>query len=235
MEQLFKKLGKSKKGVSMTKSEQDYLKAIYKLGGYEKMISNKALSDALHISPASVSDMVKRLVAQNYVSYERYHGIMLTKEGIQLATKVLRRHRIWEVFLMEYLGYDWHEVHKEAEALEHATSELLEKRLYAYLNAPQVCPHGSPIPDNQGQIFHKPACPLIEMKEGDRVYVERVIDDTELLCYLKSLNFRINELYTIQDIAPYQGPITLRADKRTIVVGREAAKHIFVTRGGTTT
>jgi len=216
----------------MTSSEQDYVKAIYELGGHEKLVSNKSLSEELSVSPASVSEMVKRLLAGNYIIYEPYKGISLTDSGRNKAIQVIRRHRLWEVFLVEHLGYNWDEVHEEAEMLEHTMSQTFEERLYTYLQAPKVCPHGSPIPNLDGVIEKRNSFSLQDVDVGEKIKVVRVKDDHELLNYLKKLNFKLNAEYTVEDIAPYNGPITLVSSNQSMIIGREASKHIFVIRQG---
>lgn len=129
----------------MTDNKEDYLKAIYELGGEEKEVSNKQIANSLEISPSSVSEMIKKLLEEGYVEYELYKGIKLTNYGASEAKKVKRRHLLWEVFLFEKLGYSIDDIHEEAEILEHITSEKLEKALDKYLKYPKVCPHNTNI------------------------------------------------------------------------------------------
>lgn len=129
----------------MTGNKEDYLKIIYELGGEKSEVSNKEISEALHISPSSVSEMIKKLLKDGFVENKPYKGIRLSKSGVKRARMVKRRHHLWEVFLVENLGYDINEVHNEAEVLEHVTSEKLEKLLDKYLDYPKVCPHNTKI------------------------------------------------------------------------------------------
>ena len=129
----------------MTGNKEDYLKIIYELGGEKSEVSNKEISEALHISPSSVSEMIKKLLKDGFVENKPYKGIRLSKSGVKRARMVKRRHHLWEVFLVENLGYDINEVHNEAEVLEHVTSEKLEKLLDKYLDYPKVCPHNTNI------------------------------------------------------------------------------------------
>lgn len=129
----------------MTENKEDYLKIIYELGGENEEVSNKDISEALNISPSSVSEMIKKLLNDGFVENKPYKGIKLSKSGIKRAKMVKRRHHLWEVFLVENLGYDIDEVHNEAEVLEHVTSEKLEKLLDKYLDYPKVCPHNTNI------------------------------------------------------------------------------------------
>ena len=129
----------------MNISKEDYLKTIYELGGDKEQVSNKNIATALNISRPSVSEMIKKLLQDGYVEYTVYQGIKLTEYGAVEAKKIRRRHLLWEVFLVEKLGYNSEEVHDEAEKLEHVTNKKLEKKLDEYLNYPKVCPHGSKI------------------------------------------------------------------------------------------
>ena len=129
----------------MNISKEDYLKTIYELGGDKEQVSNKDIAKVLKISPPSVSEMIKKLLHDGYVEYTVYQGIKLTEYGAEEARKIRRRHLLWEVFLVEKLGYNPEEVHDEAEKLEHVTNKKLEEKLDEYLNYPKVCPHGSNI------------------------------------------------------------------------------------------
>lgn len=124
----------------MTINREDYIKAIYELGGNIKQVSNKNIAESLKISAPSVSEMIKKLLNDGFIDYELYQGVKLTEYGIKEAMKIRRRHLLWEVFLVEKLGYSWEEIDEEAEKLEHVTSVKLEERLDKYLNYPKFCP-----------------------------------------------------------------------------------------------
>lgn len=131
--------------MKLKQSQEDYLKALYELGGAEDVVANKDLAHKLEISPSSVSEMLRRLYKNGYIDYEKYKGIRLTNLGIESAQKIKRSHHLWEVFLIEKLGYSEDEVHEEAEKLEHVTSEKLQLALDRFLEYPQMCPHGTKI------------------------------------------------------------------------------------------
>ena len=135
-----------KGGNNMTPNKEDYIKAIYKLGGNHEIISNKSITNMLQISAASTTEMLNKLVAENYVVYERYKGARLTEKGILYAEGLIRTHKIWEVFLVQSLGFSPDEVHAQAEILEHASSPELINRLMKFLDDPTHCPHGEVIP-----------------------------------------------------------------------------------------
>ena len=130
----------------MTPYKEDYLKEIYKMGGENQVISNKQIAQRLGIKPASVTEMINKLKTEDYVSYEPYKGIKLTEKGVKKASFLLRSHRLWEVFLKDYLKYEESKIHDAAEELEHVTPQDLLEKLDEYLNYPEHCPHGSVIP-----------------------------------------------------------------------------------------
>ena len=137
---------------TFTRSQEDYLKALYQLHGDQRPVPTRDLAQRLGISSPSVSEMVTRLSAQGLVEHDRYRGQQLTREGRKVALELVRHHRLLELFLMKELGYSWEEVHAEAEALEHVISETLEARIAAHLGYPTVDPHGDPIPDSKGRF-----------------------------------------------------------------------------------
>lgn len=210
----------------MTKNKEDYLKVIYELGGSSNQVNNKDICTALGVSAPSVSEMIKKLLEEGYVEYTPYKGIKLTQYGTEEAVKIIRRHRLWEVFLVEHLGYNWDEVHEDAERLEHVTSSRFEERLEKYLNFPKTCPHGSPISSND--ICFNSYRALDSLAVGESTIVRRVIDESELLKYVGHLGLNIGDNITIVDLAPYNGPITLKKKEKNIIIGKEAAKKIYV-------
>ena len=130
----------------MTPNKEDYIKAIYKLGGNYEIVSNKSITKMLQISAASTTEMLNKLVAEDYVVYVRYKGARLTEKGILFAERLIRTHKIWEVFLVQSLGFSLDEVHAQAEVLEHASTPELINRLVNFLDDPTHCPHGEIIP-----------------------------------------------------------------------------------------
>lgn len=210
----------------MTGNKEDYLKAIYQLGGKYKVINNKNIATALNVSASSVSEMIKKLLQDGYVEYELYQGVRLTEIGIKEAIKVIRRHLLWEVFLVEKLGYKWDEVDKVAELLEHVTDQQLEDKLDIYLNFPKNCPHGTLISkDGKDNLNFRP---MDSLTVGEVGTIRRFEDIKEVLNYVDNLGLKIGDKIEILDLAPYNGPITFKIKDRNIIIGREAANKIYI-------
>jgi DtxR family Mn-dependent transcriptional regulator len=161
----------------ITPAIQDYLKAIHALGGSDQVVSPVDIAARLEVKAPSVTGMLKRLVDAGLIQYEIGHGARLTEAGIAQARRVIRRHRLVELFLTRVLGLDWSEVDTEADALEHAISPRLEEALAAYLNEPVEDPHGHPIPSAQGDIQKRNLKPLDQFRAGQRVIIREVQDD----------------------------------------------------------
>ncbi|EAC9455162.1 metal-dependent transcriptional regulator [Listeria monocytogenes] len=212
----------------MTPNREDYLKLILELGGDQKKINNKQIVSGLDVSAASVSEMISKLLKEGLVEHSPYQGVQLTETGLASASALIRKHRLWEVYLVEHLHYSWNEVHDDAEVLEHVTSETLASRLEAYLDHPRYCPHGGMIPE-QGELIHEgEKNTMSSYPVGTKIRIARVLDERELLDYLVSIQLNIHEEYEIVDAAAYEGPITIKNDTKEIAVSYKAASTIFV-------
>lgn len=212
----------------MTPNREDYLKLILELGGDEKKVSNKKIVAGLSISGASVSEMINKLVKEGLVEHSPYQGVQLTPAGLKKASALVRKHRLWEVFLVDHLGYSWNEVHEEAEVLEHVTSPQLEDRLDNYLSHPTFCPHGGMIPQQDQTVHEEERMTLANYSEGTQIRIARVLDEKELLDYLMDLGVKIHEEFTITNVAAYEGPITLQNQQKEVSISYKAASTIFV-------
>ncbi len=212
----------------MTPNREDYLKLILELGGDQQKINNKQIVAGLAISAASVSEMISKLVKEGLVKHTPYQGVQLTDAGLKKASSLIRRHRLWEVFLVEHLDYSWNEVHDDAEVLEHVTSDTLAQRLEAYLGHPEYCPHGGMIPQETQTIHEKKRETLSSYPVGTKIRIARVLDERELLDYLVSIDLKLHEEYEIIDVASYEGPVTVKNQDKTIAVSYKAANTIFV-------
>ncbi|MGK0552316.1 metal-dependent transcriptional regulator [Enterococcus faecalis] len=212
----------------MTPNREDYLKLIFELGGDENKINNKQIVSGLNVSAASVSEMISKLVKEDLVEHSPYQGVQLTPLGLKKASNLIRKHRIWEVFLVEHLNYSWNEVHDEAEVLEHVTSSTLVNRLADYLQQPQFCPHGGVIPAANQPVHEEKRQTLTDYPIGTKIRIARVLDEKELLDYLVSIDLNINEEYEIKEITAYEGPIVIGNQQKQLSVSYKAASTIFV-------
>mgnify|MGYP000851494271 FL=1 len=211
----------------MSRSIEDYLKGIYTLKK-KKEYSNKKLAEYLNISPASVSEMIKKLVNEDYLIIEK-KKVKLTEKGNNFALDVIRKHRVWEVFLFEKLGYDKEEVHKEAEILEHVTSNRLLQKLEKFLFYPKECPHGSPIFYDLKDFDEGNVIKLSEAEEDDEIVILSVEDNIELYDYLRDLNINLKEQYIVEKKDPFDGPIYLKSKENSKkIVAFNAATMIEV-------
>ena len=216
----------------MSKSLEDYLKGIYILKK-RKQYSNKNLAEYLNISPASVSEMIKKLSNENYLILEG-RNINLTKKGSDIAVNIIRKHRVWEVFLVEKLGYDKDEIHEEAEVLEHVTSDKLLKKLEKFLFYPKECPHGSPIFYDSDGFNEANIMKLSDTEERDEIIILSVEDNIELYDYLREMDVTIKENYNIIRKDPFNGPIYLEnSEKKVKIIAYDAAKLIEIYKKNT--
>jgi len=214
----------------LTSHAEEYVEAIYRLGGQAEPVALSDLAERLSLSAASVNEMVRRLEEQSLVSYTPYRGVLLREEGLYQALAVIRRHRLWERFLTDLLGLPWDVVHEEACKLEHAASEEITERLAVLLDHPQRCPHGRPMPTlDYEPIPSSGVVSLVELparQRGRVSYIER--EDPELLRYLGELMIRPNAEIVVEQVAPFDGPLTVRVDDAVQVIGRKVAETVFV-------
>ena len=212
----------------LSQSQEDYLKALYHLGGCEPVAATH-VAERLAVSPASAAEMLGKLGAQGLVSHERYRGAALTSSGRQAAVELVRRHRLIETFLVRILGYRWDEVHDEAERLEHAISQRMEDRIYEALDRPDVDCHGDPIPGADGGIEDIRHPTLVESRQGDRGTVRRVSDaDAGRLRLIDALGLRPGVPVEVLRESAYEGPILVRTPEGDREVPLGAARAVFV-------
>lgn len=215
---------------AITRSQEDYLKALYQLGGADKPVPTRELARRLGISSPSVSEMVARLSAQGMVEHDRYRGQLLTREGRKVALELVRHHRLLEMFLVQILGYSWDEVHEEAERLEHVISERMEERIFELLGRPELDPHGHAIPTLAGKVRPVSNRPLTETKAGERVMVQGVSDDdAEKLRELDRRGLHPGARMVVVAGSAFEGPIEVRIKGRRESVPLGLARSIFVT------
>jgi len=218
---------------SLSRSVEDYLKAIFAITERGEAASTSSIAAALEVQPASVTGMVKRLAETGLLQHVPYRGVRLTGKGIREALRVIRRHRILETYLLQRLGYSWDDVHDEAERLEHAASERLIDAMAAALEDPSHDPHGSPIPTSAGEIEAVDFDTLADTATGDRVRI-RAVDDDEP-AGLRSMEARglvPGAMLEVEQRQDEGGVVTVRvngANGPGQVVGPELARRIFVT------
>lgn len=213
-------------------TEENYLKAIYHLSeGGVASVSTNALSDFMETKPASVSDMIKKLAQKEVVSYEKYRGVNISEKGRTKALQIIRKHRLWEVFLVDKLNFQWDEVHEVAEELEHINSPLLIKRLDAYLDYPRVDPHGDPIPEEDGTIKQVKQVPLAEVQDHNIYRVASVNDsNNQFLQYLNKIGIYINAKVKVIDKIEFDGSLEIAVDNGpSIYISQQASNNILVT------
>ncbi|XOV95249.1 MAG: metal-dependent transcriptional regulator [Bacteroidota bacterium] len=219
--------------MKLTLAEENYLKAIYHLseaGASE--VSTNALAESMETRPASVSDMVKRLSQKGVIQYQKYKGVNISKQGKTIALGVIRKHRLWEVFLVEKLGFNWDEVHEIAEQMEHIQSPILVERLDDFLGNPVMDPHGDPIPDKNGVFHVGPAIPLSELVIGDKGVISGVTsDDQKLLQYLDKIRIGLGTKLTILEIEDFDGSMKIETDKKAeMFISKKTAQQLLVSK-----
>ncbi len=212
-----------------TPAMQDYLKAVYRLRDGAGSVTVQRLAAGLGVSGPSVTNMVKRLHELGLVRHTRYHGVELTGAGQKIALEVLRHHRLLELYLAETLGYDWAQVHAEAERLEHHVSDELESRMDSALGFPKVDPHGDPIPSREGTIAAVPATRLLDLDAGQAALISRVSDrDPDQLRYLGELGLYPGTTVIVLEKLPFEGPVRIAVNGVEHVIGRPLAASVNV-------
>jgi DtxR family Mn-dependent transcriptional regulator len=211
-------------------STEDYLKAIYEIQALDGLAQTSAIAEVLALAPPSVTGMVKRLAESGLLEHMPYRGVQLTTTGRRMALRLVRRHRILEVYLTSKLGYDWDSVHEEAERLEHAVSDELIERMALALGNPRYDPHGAPIPSKEGVIEEPVLVPLAEVPVGAMAELRQVSDrDAARLRYLAQMGLRLGTVFEVVARQPFRGPVTVRLSTggtRDRVVGFELARSL---------
>jgi DtxR family transcriptional regulator, Mn-dependent transcriptional regulator len=213
-------------------SKEDYLSTIYKHRDKDGKIKSNLIAERLDISGAAVTDMLNKLSKAGFVDYRKYKDIKLTKDGENYARNMVRRHRIWELFLQRIVGMPWDKVHDEAELLEHSSSDELINRLEEMLDYPQFDPHGDPIPDKNGKLpEQKKGVPLNSVQPGSKVKVIRVNDfDSSFLNYITKIGIELNTEIEIKDILEFDKSMFISVDGNKTNISNKLAANIFVVR-----
>lgn len=211
-------------------SEENYLKTLYKLGNSDvKKLNNITLSKALKLNPATVLEMVRKLGEKKLVQIQADKSINLTEKGKKKALLIIRRHRLWEVFLVDKLKYKWNEVHELAEQLEHIASEDLIERLNVYLNKPSYDPHGDPIPDKSGKIIINHSIPLSSILPGKKCEVASLAETSDsFLDYLNKIFIKPGTKLKVVEKNEYDHSFTIAIQKKMIQISEKVANNILV-------
>ena len=205
-------------------TEENYLKAIYKLQEQTaERVNNSDLAKALSIHSATVTDMLKKMSQKKLILYEKSKGFKLTEKGRKIAVNILRKHRLWEVFLVNNLGFKWDEVHEMAEELEHIKSEDLIRRLDNFLGHPKADPHGDPIPNEKGEFMKSEAILLSKLKAGSKARFVGITDhSTAFLSYLDKIGLALGDTIKVRSIEEFDQSyiLQLKSKKEQIVSSR---------------
>lgn len=211
-------------------SKENHLKAIFHLQHEQGIVTTNALAGALQTRPASVTDMLKKLKEQKLLIYERYKGFRLNNEGKKAAIQVIRKHRLWEYFLVKKLQFGWDEVHEIAEELEHISSKKLVDRLDAFLGFPDTDPHGDPIPDSQGRFLQRRQISLSELPLNKVVQVSAIASQTtEMLELLQHKNIRLGTRLEVRKKFPFDNSLEVKIRNRPpVTLSAQVAKNVLV-------
>lgn len=214
----------------ITLAEENYLKAILTISlNTNGRVSTNSIADEIGTSAASVTDMLKKLQRKKLVKYEKYKGVSLSTNGAKKAITILRKHRLWETFLVNNLNFNWGEVHDVAEQLEHIKSDELIDRLDEYLNNPKFDPHGEPIPTKEGQISTTNTTVLNELSSGAKGKVMGVtLDEKTFLDYLTKLNISIGAEIEILETISFDKSLSIKIINKIKHISNDVAKHILI-------
>ncbi|MFD2286834.1 MarR family transcriptional regulator [Pedobacter petrophilus] len=214
-------------------TEENYLKIIYHLAEKTNNVQTNAIAEQMQTKPASVTDMIKKLAEKGFVDYIKYQGVTLTDKGKNAAVDIVRKHRLWEVFLVDKLNFKWDEVHDVAEELEHIKSTALIERLDEFLGFPKSDPHGDPIPDKNGRFAKTQFTKLIDLKISDQGTITGVSQHSSaFLKHLEKLGLTLGKQIEINDVTDFDGSVEILVAGKQINISREVAKHILISSNG---
>ncbi|QRR03462.1 metal-dependent transcriptional regulator [Dyadobacter sandarakinus] len=214
-------------------TEENYLKIIHSLSGRDgQEVSTNALAESTATRAASVTDMLRKLAEKGLIHYKKYQGVRLTDEGERVAIKVIRKHRLWEVFLVEKLGFGWDEVHDIAEELEHIPSEILVEKLDTFLGHPRFDPHGDPIPDSKGNLTEPDYRILADVHCGEKVLMMGVLDHAPaFLQHLDKTGITLGSVLEVLEVNEYDKSSSVQInDGQTLFISLDVSKNLLVQR-----
>ena len=213
-----------------TLSEENYLKAIFHLSKYDKTaVSTNAIAQKMETKASSATDMIKKLFEKGLIDYQKYKGVKLTENGRLAAVSVIRKHRLWEVFLVDKLRFSWDEVHEVAEQLEHIKSKKLISELDAFLEFPKEDPHGDPIPDHKGNMPYSKKLLLAKVKRSQRCICVGVKDSTrKFLLYLDKYKIALGTEITVLSRESYDESMEVKVNNIKRSISKEVAHNLYV-------
>src|ERR1700761_7664946 len=210
-----------------TFTEENYLKAIYHLSTQSESVSTNQIAAALSTKAASVTDMLKKLADKELINYTRYQGVTLTTAGEKIALSIIRKHRLWEYFLVEKLNFKWDEVHDVAEELEHISSKELIDRLDDFMGNPKYDPHGDPIPDSKGKFKAHELKPVSSLEVDKSGLISGVREHSAaFLQYLEKVQLTIGKKIKIAEINTYDHSVILQVEGKKVHISREVANNL---------
>ena len=222
-------MGHNEHGNGHSEQKENYLRAVFHWHEVGSRASTTEIAKEVGVSPASVTDMLKKLAEEKLVDYASHQGATLTEKGLEIATRIERRHRIIEWFLYKELGMDWNTVDIEAHRLEHAFSDEAVDKLEKKCGFPKTCAHGNPVPHKNGKIPKDGTISMLELLANDKASVAKIHrEDTEFLQYLTKIGLVPKAQFTVTEMAPFEGPLTIKIGKNTHAVGRQVAGEIWV-------
>ena len=212
-------------------AEENYLKAIYKLQERNgDIVTTSALAETLQINAASVTDFIKKMAVKKLISYQKSKGVSLTERGRLVALNIIRKHRLWEVWLVNNLGFKWDEIHEIAEQLEHVISDELIENLDKHLGYPKADPHGDLIPDAKGRFIKNSSKPLLECTKGDKVKFTGVAEHSNsFLQYLTKSNIKLGDEIAVEAIEEFDNSFQVKINKKERkLLSKEVVKNLLV-------
>lgn len=213
-----------------TVSEENYLKSIFHLSGKDnKRVSTNDVAESLTTKASSVTDMIQKLSDKKLIKYEKYKGVLLTPKGRKIAASIVRRHRLWEVFLVDKLNFSWDEIHEIAEELEHVGSEKLIDKLEAFLGYPKKDPHGDPIPDKDGKMDHHKDFTIADLEIGETGIIVGVKEhSSEFLQFLDGVKLILGAKISIKKVFDYDKSVVAQLGNNELMLSERVAKNIYI-------
>ena len=213
-----------------TLAEENYLKSIYHLSLTSINVSTNQLAARLNTKAASVTDMLKKLADKQLINYTRYQGVSLTPSGETVAVQIIRKHRLWEYFLVEKLNFKWDEVHEMAEEMEHISSKELIDRLDKFMGFPKHDPHGDPIPDSDGHFSAHVLKPVATIGVNETGIISGVLDHSSaFLQYLEKQSLTIGKAIKVTEIIAYDNSMVLQVENHQTHISRDVAANLLIT------